>query len=131
MAQKDDKAELIAELARARVRLSDSALALRHGLDFSSRTKEAFKKNPVPWMGGAAVLGLLLARLPRRTSAKKPVTIFPKKNDETLEKAGKAGLLLGILKIAFDFARPFILRWATRRFTESFAAPHAQPYRQR
>lgn len=130
MAQKNDKAELVAELARARVRLSENAVALRHGLDFSTRARQAFKKNPVPWMGGAAVLGLLIARLTSRTK-KTEVRVLPKKNDDTLEKAGKAGLLLGITKIAFDFARPFLLRWATRRFTETFAAPHAQTYGQR
>ena len=115
MAQDHDKAELIAELARSRTAASANVLALRHDLDFPARAKRSFTKNPVPWLGGAALLGLLVARIPRRT--KKVVTVFPKKEEPAVEKAGKAGLVLGALKIAFDFARPALLKWATQRFS--------------
>ncbi len=123
MAQNHDKAELIAELARARARLTDSTLALRRDLDFSTRARKAFKSSPLPWLGGAAVVGLAVSRLFGRS--KKVVPVFPKK-DQTLEKAGKAGLVLGALKIAFDFARPMLVKWATQRFSDYFATTHSQ-----
>jgi hypothetical protein len=129
MAQNDEKAQLIAQLAQARSRLSESVGALRHDLDFSSRAKKSFKSSPLPWMGGAAILGLFIARVPRRP--KKVVHITPKRKDKTVEKAGKAGLLLAVMKIVFDFVRPFLLRWATRKFTDSFGRPRPQPARVR
>lgn len=119
MAQDDDKAELIAGLARARARLTESTLALRRDLDFPTRAKKAFKKSPLPWIGGAALVGLIIARLPGK-KAKVVVTRKPK--EPTMETAGKAGLILGALKIAFDFARPALLHWATERFSGYVAA---------
>jgi hypothetical protein len=127
MAQEHDKAELIAELARARTIVSANFLALRHDLDFPARAKKAFKSSPLPWLGAAGVIGLIIARLPRRT--KKVVTVFPKfkKKEEAIEKAGKAGLLLGALKIAFDFARPMLLKWVTQRVSDYASSATAQP----
>lgn len=116
MAQDHDKAELIAELARSRAATSANVQLLRRDLDFPTRAKKAFKKSPLPWLGGAAVAGLIIARIPRRT--KKVVTVFPKKEEPVAAKAGKAGLVLGALKIAFDVARPAILKWVTQRLAD-------------
>lgn len=129
MAQDDDKAELIAQLAQARAAISGNAVALRHDLDFPTRAKKAFKRSPIPWLGGAALLGLLVARLPKRT--KKVVTVSPKSKAEPIvEEAGKVGLVLGILKIAFNFARPALIRWATQRFSD-YVATAAQTRKSR
>jgi hypothetical protein len=123
MAQDEDKAELIAELARARAALASNAGALRHDLDFPTRAKKAFKRNPLLWLGAAAVIGLVIARLPGRP--KKVVKVFPKEKEPALEKAGKAGLLLGVLKIVFDLARPALLKWVTQRFSDYVATGQA------
>ena len=124
MAQDHDKAELIAELARTRTAASANVAALRHDLDFPARAKKSFVKSPLPWLGGAAVLGLIVARIPKRT--KKVVTVFAKKEEPAIEKAGKVGLVLGALKIAFDFARPAILKWATQRFADYMDSAQTQ-----
>lgn len=124
MAQDHDKAELIAELQRARAAASANVQLLRRDLDFPTRAKKAFKRSPLPWLGGAAVLGLIVARLPRKT--KKVVTVFPKKEEAVVEKAGKAGLLLGALKIAFDVARPAILKWVTQQVSDYATGVRAQ-----
>ena len=129
MAQDDDKAELIAELARARARLTDSTLALRHDLDFPTRAKNAFKKSPLPWIGGAALVGLIIARLPGKKTTK--VVVARKSKEPAIETAGKAGLILGALKIAFDFARPTLLNWATQRFSDYVAKGQTQDFRPR
>jgi hypothetical protein len=124
MAQDHEKAELIAELERARSTTSANFHLLRRDLDFSLRAKKSFAKNPLPWLGGAAFLGLLVARIPRRT--KKVVRVVPKRKDDTAEKAGKAGLLLAAMKMAFDFARPALLKWATQRFSNYMGAAHTR-----
>jgi hypothetical protein len=128
MAQDDDKAELIAQLAQARATISGNAVALRHDLDFPTRAKNAFKRSPVPWLGGAALLGLIVARLPRRAKKVAPVSAKWKK-EPIAEEAGKAGLALGILKIAFNFARPALIRWATQRFSDYVAATQTRKSR--
>ncbi len=114
MAENQRKAELTADLARARARIGASASALRHDLDFPARAKSAVLKNPAGWIGGAAILGALLATLPgRRRKA-----VVSRKTEATIASAGKAGLLLGTLKIAFDLSRPMLAKWASRRFAD-------------
>ena len=119
MAQDNDKVELITELARTRALIASNAQGLRHDLDFSTRAKKAFKSSPWPWVGGATLLGMIVARLAPRRAKTKPVVI--KHKDQTVEKAGKMGLILGIIKIVLDFAKPAIATWARKRVTDYMA----------
>jgi hypothetical protein len=117
MAQDHDKAELIAELARTRSRMSDNVLALRRDLDFPARAKKAFKSSPWAWVGGAVLAGAIIARVWPR-GPKEKVVIARKSAEPALEKAGKAGLALGVLKIVLDFARPAVTAWVRKSVTD-------------
>jgi hypothetical protein len=128
MADDQRKAELTAELDRARSRLSANLGALRHELDFPGRVKGAVMKNPAVWVGGAALFGALLAKLPAR---RKKVLVTADGKTAKLGVAGKTGLLLGALKIAFDLARPSLAKWAGQRVADYMdsARPGARPPR--
>jgi hypothetical protein len=115
MAENKRKAELTAELARARSRIGLNLGALRRDLDFPARAKRAVFRHPRAWVGGASLIGLLLARLPSR---KKAVPAGRKNAEAQIVGAGKAGLLLGALKIAFDLSRPALAKWAGQRVTD-------------
>ena len=115
MAENQRKTELTAELARARSRIGANLGALRRDLDFPARAKSAVMKHPAAWVGGATLFGVLLAKLPARK--KKPV-VHHGGVEAKIVGAGKAGLLLGALKIAFDLARPAITKWASRRVAD-------------
>ena len=115
MAEKQRKAELTAELARARRRLGENLGALRRDLDFPARVKSAVFRHPRAWAGGAALFGVLMARLPAR---KKKVAASKKNTEAQIVGAGKAGLLLGGLKIAFDLSRPALAKWASQRVAD-------------
>lgn len=122
MAQKHDKTQLVSELASARAELSANLGALRRNFDFPARAKKSFKSNPVPWLGGAGVVGLILSRLASGREKKRQITVERRGVEPTLEKAGKAGLLLAVLKMVLDFARPAITAWARKRASDYFAA---------
>lgn len=115
MAEDQRKAELTAELARARGRLSANLDALRRDLDFPGRVKGAVMKNPATWVGGATLFGVLLAKLPAR---RKKVVVTTDGKPAKLGAAGKTGLLLGALKIAFDLSRPALAKWAGQRVAD-------------
>jgi hypothetical protein len=118
MAHDARKAELIAALDRARSRLAANAHALRDDLDPLARARRSFQRNGFAWVGGATLLGVLLARLPART---KTVTVDRRgRKVEDTRKAATAGLTLGVLKIAFDLAKPWLAGWISRR-AASFA----------
>jgi hypothetical protein len=115
MAQEQRKAELTAELAAARRRISSDFGALRYSLDFPRRAKDAVKRHPFAWVGGATLFGVLLSKLPAR---RKKVLVTSK--GEAVKKSGavQAGLLVSVLKIALDVARPVLMKWATQRVAD-------------
>jgi hypothetical protein len=115
MAQEQRKAELIAELAAARRRISSDFGALRYALNIPRRAQDAVKRNPFAWVGGATLFGVLLSKLPAR---RKKVLVTAKGEKVKKVSAGQAGLLVGTLKIAFDLARPALMKWATQRVAD-------------
>lgn len=125
MADHARKAELIAQLDRARSRIAVNAGALRTDLDPLAKVKASYRRNGVAWLGGAALLGLVLAKLPAR---KKIVTVDPKgrKVNDSQKNAATAGLLLGALKIAFDLSKPWLVDWVARR-AAGFNEPDRPP----
>jgi hypothetical protein len=115
MAEDDRKTALTTELAVARERVTANFHELRKDLDFPKRAKRAFARQPIAWTGGASLLGLILARLLFRG---KKVVVVHKGGKAMVEKAEKAGLLIGILKIVFDLVRPAFTKWATVLLTD-------------
>ena len=115
MAEDERKSELTAELARARSRIGANLGALRRDLDFPARVKGAVMKHPAAWVGGATLFGALLAKLPRR---RKQTAVQHDGVDAKVIGAGKTGLLVGALKIAFDLSRPALAKWAGQRVAD-------------
>jgi hypothetical protein len=113
----DRKAELIAELARARRQLDASGANVRRALDVPARVRGNFQKHALAWVGGAVLVGVLIAKWPRRSRKESG---RPGKNG-ALPKAGAAGLLVATGKIAFDVLRPVLVKWLASR-----AAPLAE-----
>jgi hypothetical protein len=115
MAEESDKSDLIAQLAQARYGVSANVRGLKRDLNVVRRIETAFQRHRIIWLAGAAMLGLLLARLPGR----KKVVVVPKlRKSRAEEKAVKAGLLVTVLKLAFDVSRPFLQKWVTRKVSD-------------
>lgn len=122
MAHDARKAELIATLDRARSRIAVNAHALRDDLDPLAGVKRSFRSHGLAWVGGATLLGLVLAKLPART---KTVTVDRAgRKFRDAPKAATAGLIVGALKIAFDVGKPWIAGWLSRR-AATFAGDYA------
>lgn len=126
MAEDERKTELIAALARTRSQITANVHLLGHDLDFAARARRSFARHPAVWIGGTVIIGLVVSRLlwPKRKPA-----VTRKTKEPELEKVGRAGLLLGALKIAFDIARPILIPWATRLFAERFSPEKNRGYR--
>ena len=109
-----DKIAILAEIAAARTRLSETGKALRHVLDVPSRTRESFKHHRPAWLGGAAMLGLVLSKLPVR----KKTVFVERSTGKALGTAGKLGILWSTARLAFDFAKPLISEMAGKHLGE-------------
>ena len=112
--QQHAKAELSAELDRARAKLSRNFEGFRHDIDVPAHFKNAVREHKTWWITGAAGVGLLLAKLPSR---KKKVYV-DKRTNEKLKKTGEAGLVLALAKMAFSAAKPMITAFATKKIAE-------------
>ncbi|MES2573080.1 MAG: hypothetical protein V4710_23860 [Verrucomicrobiota bacterium] len=112
MAQLEErKNALIHELTRARAELSAHSRGARAHAHPGAALRAAFIRNRFLWIGSAAILGLVLAKIPARTKK----VVLSRKGDQQVATAGKAGLMLGALKIAFDLGKPYLMTWATGR----------------
>ena len=109
------KQELIRELADVRNRITANRAGLDDTLRVGDKIRENLSRFRGVWLGGAMLLGLVIAKLPARTK-KVPVPISPSsKAEKSVKKVGLAGLGLTVLKMIFDLGRPFLLRWLTQR----------------
>ena len=111
----DRKSALIAQLAAQRTRLSQHAESVKESMDVGARVKASFAGNRAAWLAGAVLAGVMLARLRPRRTLKIP------RGNATAKAAVGAGILLPVLKIAFDLARPALVSMLTSRIAD-FAA---------
>ena len=103
-----DKTAILAELAAARARLSETGEGLRRQLDVASRAKESFREHRPAWLGGAALVGLVLSKIP----ARKKTVLIERATGKAVGAAGKLGVAWSVAKFAFDFAKPLITEFA-------------------
>jgi len=103
-----DKSALVAELAAARARLSETGDALRRQLDVPARARESFVRHRPAWLGGAALAGLVLSKLP----ARKKTVLIERATGKAIGAAGKLGIVWSVAKFAFDLARPLLAEFA-------------------
>jgi hypothetical protein len=126
MADQDLKQSLINELAVARSQVGINKSELREDVAVGKKLKRQLRQNPLPWFAGAAVLGLLLSKLPpmRRKVVVKPPKIRPSKQEEV----GKAGIAVALLHFLLQIARATLTKLLRERISSAFQArnPAAQ-----
>ena len=128
-----EKAALIAELDAARAKIAHTGAALseagdgvRQAFDIPGRAKRSYEKHRPAWLGGAALFGLLLAKLPARKR-----TVFVEAADAGAGTAGKLRMVWSAVKFAGGFAKPFlgelVANWITSRTEKPPSDPNDQP----
>lgn len=99
-----EKHAILGELAAARERLSATGEELRRALDVAARARDSFQRHRPAWLGGAALVGLVLSKLPARSK-----TVFVERaTGKALGAAGKLGAVWTVARLAFDIAKPLV-----------------------
>src|SRR5689334_16408527 len=116
----DEKNQLIGQLARARAGLAESAGDLLRDVDMSAKLRRSYRNNKLPWIGGAAALGSMLAMLSARKKNE-----FVKKNagkktntEHKIREAAGAGVFLVLLKFALSALRPAVTSFVAKNVLE-------------
>ena len=135
MAHVDDKAALIARLDKARSRIAANGYELADDLNVPAKLKKSLQNHRGIWIAATAVVGLVLVKIPART--KKVFVDRKGRPQKDLEKVEKAGLLVGAAKIAFDLAKPLLIRFGKalvlqaierRRAKQGYGTPHSSQF---
>jgi hypothetical protein len=109
--------DLRQEIAASRLAIKGDVTTLRAELDFVTKAKRSVVERPLPWLGGAALVGYILSGRRRKKAARHAKG----KPEETARRFTLLGLLLGTARMLFPLARPLVTEFATRKLTE-FAA---------
>ena len=107
--REDRKAELIAELAGVRRRADRSFTAIGESLDVPARVRRSVSRNMFAWLGGAALLGVVIAKL-RRPARK----VYVDNAGKRVKPPG-GGVMAGTARLAFEALRPLLLKIAMER----------------
>lgn len=118
------KETLIADLGGARSELAGYGQALTRDLDFAARVRHGVRAHPAGWFGGAALLGLLLSKLPPlRRKVELKTAIFHRNQ---AKEAGKAAFAVTLIKFALDLGKPVLAAWLKRKAIPIFSSPDAR-----
>ncbi len=107
--REDRKAQLVTQLARARVEFGVATSKVRDEMDVPRRVRRSVANHAFLWVGGAALAGFIIARLPRRT---KKVYVDQEGKDVSPESVAKTGLFFAASKVALGLAQPILLKLA-------------------
>ena len=130
MADAERKRELIAQLDRARSRATAHQRRLADDVQVGDKFKESVNRHRGTWLGAAALIGLLISKIPPRTKTIKVSNGSRAKVVKESKTVGMAGLAIAALKYLFDLVRPMVIAWGTRYVKSRLAAGGApEPYR--
>ena len=113
------KAELLAAVARSRAAIRRDSSAVRAEVDLAAKIQNSVRFRPFAWLGGAAMIGFLLAGPKTRT---KTVTKLVREKSgapvrETKKNPhGFIDIFLALLKFFFPLVRPALSAYAAKRF---------------
>ncbi len=111
------KAEIVARIAAQRPMLSRHYAGIRRGASITRRLQRSTGAYPSVWMAGAASLGWLLSRIPAR---KKRIYV-DSLGDKKVRRGFFAAVIIGLLKIAADLAKPAVIAFASKKVADSLA----------
>jgi hypothetical protein len=106
------KAELREEIARSREELERRLVRVREEADVPRKIRRSVRREPVPWIVGAVVFGLLLTAIVAR---KKKVYVDAKAGAKFKHPLLEAGFLLGVTRIVAGLVKPVVVSFIEKQ----------------
>ena len=127
MADDTKKQSLKLQLQEARAQIAGNVRGLKEDLSVGRRFRRSVQRKPFAWYAGAAVVGLVLALIPRM--GKKIIVTRTVPTDKK-----SAGLLAAVLtagKLILDLGKPQLLEWIRGQAAKRRQVPRSAPPRSR
>ncbi|HEY6071421.1 MAG TPA: hypothetical protein VIU85_08620, partial [Chthoniobacterales bacterium] len=87
---------------------------VRQEADLPSKIRRSVRREPVPWIVGAIVVGLIITGLVTRK--KKVVVDVGRKGTKTKSAFLETGFLLGALRLSATLLKPMIVKLVEQKF---------------
>jgi hypothetical protein len=103
--------QLKEEIAASRERMTRNLRGVRYELDVPRKIRRSFRAQPVLWIGGAIVLGVIIAAL----SHGRKIAKLAAKSAKPPKNVVAVGLTLGALRIAAQLFKPVVMKFVEKR----------------
>jgi len=110
---KQSKAELKQQIARSREDLALRVGRLREAVDIPRKIRRSVRREPVPWIVGAIVVGLLVTAIVTR---RKKIIVDAARATKRKGTLLEAGFLLGALRVAATLLKPVVVKLVEEKF---------------
>lgn len=124
------KESLLTDLRATRAGMANDTAVLKRELNLEAKLQKLVRHQPLLWFGGAAALGWILAG---PHTKRKIVTKYVdaegnkvKPKVKAARKAGRFGLVITLVKLAFPYLKPMLAEFATRQL-DQFASRRGRP----
>jgi len=121
------KDQILREIHQTRDAMGKDYTAVRRELDVRTKFGRAVGSHPATWLGAAAALGWLLAGPKTKTRtvtkfvAKQEGKPLPRTEKKKGSRFGLIGVGLGVGKLFWPMARPFVMNFAQKKLAEATA----------
>lgn len=103
--------QLKEEIAASRERMTRNLRSVRYEMDVPRKIRRSFRAQPVLWIGGAIVLGVIIAAL----SHGRKIVKVAAKSAKPPKNVVAVGLTLGALKIAAQVLKPVVIKFVEKK----------------
>ena len=103
--------QLREEIAASRERMTRNLRSLRYEMDVSRKIRRSVRSQPVLWIGGAIVLGAIVAAL----SHGRKIAKVAAKSAKPPKNVVAVGLTLGALKVAAQLFKPVVIKFVEKK----------------
>ena len=103
--------QLKEEIATTRERMTRNLRSVRYELDMPRKIRRSVRSQPVLWVGGAIVLGAVVAAL----SHGRKIANVAAKSTKPPKNVMAVGLTLGALKIAAQVLKPVVIKLVEKK----------------
>jgi hypothetical protein len=115
--------ELSEEIERSRERVAQELRNLRAELDLPKQIRRSFRRQPVLWIAAATAVGLIITlKLGRR---QKP-QVSNREIGKPASKLLEAGFILGLVRIAANLFKPFIVNFVSDKVGRYARSEHSR-----
>lgn len=115
------RSEALIEIEASRAAIARDYRGLRAASDVPTRLKQTFRRHPIPWLGGAATLGWIIAgrgRGRKKVMLEKRVGEDGKVTNEKIKSFSILTVLITLIRVVLPLLKPALTALAAKKFAD-------------